>query len=80
MLNFKPIVYYNVINQVISFWPRDESEVCCIGPTCPPCLYGSEKKQEMTSMLLELIGRVASVLAKLCLYWPSCSVSAVCLI
>ena len=24
--------YYNVINQVISYWPSYRSEVCCIGP------------------------------------------------
>ena len=24
--------YYNVINQVISYWPNYGSEVCCIGP------------------------------------------------
>ena len=23
---------YNVINQVISYWPSYRSEVCCIGP------------------------------------------------
>ena len=25
-------LYYNVINQVISYWPSYRSEVCCIGP------------------------------------------------
>ena len=25
-------MYYNVINQVISYWPSYRSEVCCIGP------------------------------------------------
>ena len=45
--------------------------------TCLPCLYGLEKKQEMMSYLLaESYQPVPSVLAELCLYWPSCSVFA----
>ena len=48
--------------------------------TCPPCLYGFEKKQEMTSLLLaELyrmrcvcIGRVAFVLAVLLCICRAC--------
>ena len=45
--------------------------------TRPPCLYGLEKKQEMTLSLLAGSYRPSSsVLAELRLYWPSCSVSA----
>ena len=30
------VEYYNVINQVISYWPSYRSEVCCIGPEAKP--------------------------------------------
>ena len=58
MLNFKPIVYYNIINQVISFWPRKGPRSVVLAQHVRH-VCRSEKKQEMTSMLLES-------------YWPSC--------